>query len=103
METEIKQIVDKIVAKFKPEKVILFGSYAWGKPGKDSDIDFFVIKDDPQKNNRELAIDLERVLMERPRGLDLIVYKPDQVRKSLKEKNRFISKIITEGKILYGN
>lgn len=103
METEIKQIVDKIVAKFRPEKVILFGSYAWGSPGKDSDIDLFVIKDDPQKNNRELAIDLERVLIDRPRALDIIVYKPNQVRKGLEEKNRFISKILTEGKILYGN
>lgn len=49
METEIKQIVDKIVAEFRPEKVILFDSYAWGKPRKDSAIDLFVIKDDPQK------------------------------------------------------
>lgn len=103
METEIKQILDKIIAEFKPEKVVLFGSYAWGKPRKDSDIDLFVIKDDPQKNNRELAIDLERVLIDRPRALDLIVYKPSQVQKSLEEKNRFISKIITEGKILYGS
>ena len=98
---QIQNIVDTIVAGFKPEKVVLFGSYAWGKPEKDSDIDLFIIKDDPRKNIRDLAIDLERILLPRTIPLDLIVYKPSQVEKLLKEKNMFVTKILTKGKILY--
>lgn len=43
---QISQIIKAIVAGYKPEKVILFGSYAYGKPTKDSDIDLLLIKDD---------------------------------------------------------
>jgi len=81
METEVKRIVDKIIAEFGPEKVVLFGSYAWGSPKKDSDVDLLVIKDDPGKNTREMAIELEKILIQRNVPLDLIVYKPEQIKK----------------------
>ena len=42
IDKKIAEITDKIVKEFKPEKIILFGSYAWGKPNKDSDIDLLV-------------------------------------------------------------
>jgi len=41
---EIKKITKQIVEKYKPEKIIIFGSFAWGKPSKDSDVDLFIIK-----------------------------------------------------------
>ncbi len=40
-EKEIKNITKQIVKKYKPEKIILYGSFAYGKPHKDSDVDFF--------------------------------------------------------------
>ena len=43
-EKEIKKIAEKIAKEYKPEKIILFGSYAWGKPGPNSDVDLFVVK-----------------------------------------------------------
>lgn len=103
MEQDIQKVTNKIVQEFKPQKVVLFGSYAWGVPTKDSDIDIFVIKDDPKKNIRDMAIDLEEILLPRTLPLDLIVYKPEQVEKFLKEKNMFITKILTKGKTLYEN
>lgn len=42
----INQIVKAIVAGYKPQKIILFGSYVHGKPTKDSDVDLLVVKDD---------------------------------------------------------
>ncbi len=44
IQQKIREIVNKIVKEFQTEKIILFGSYAWGKPHKDSDLDFFIIK-----------------------------------------------------------
>lgn len=100
-EKDIQEITDKIVKEFKPQKVVLFGSYAWGNPTKDSDLDFFVIKDDPIKNTREMAVDLERILDDRDTPLDLLVYKPDQVTKRLAMNDQFITKIFRDGRILY--
>lgn len=103
MGQEIQNIVDKIISEFRPEKIILFGSHAWGKPNKDSDVDLLIVKDDPQKNTREMAIELERVLFDRPIALDLLVYKPEQLAKRLRLEDPFIKKIVTMGKILYAS
>lgn len=103
MEQEISKITDKIIKEFRPEKVILFGSYAWGNPKKNSDVDLLVIKNDPIKNTREMAVELEKILIKRNLPLDLLVYKPEQLKKRLALKDAFLSKIISQGKILYGN
>lgn len=100
-EQGIKKIVNDIVAEFKPEKVVLFGSYAWGKPTKDSDVDLFIVKDDAKKNTREMATDLEMILFKRDTPLDLLVYKPNQVVKRLEINDPFIKKILRDGKVLY--
>src|SRR3972149_6865689 len=49
----LDEMVSRLVAEFQPEKIILFGSYAWGEPNEDSDIDLFVIVPDSD----ERAID----------------------------------------------
>ena len=41
---QILEIAEKIKREYKPDKIILFGSYAYGNPDKDSDIDFLIIK-----------------------------------------------------------
>ena len=55
---KIREITNDIVKKYQPEKVILYGSHAWGKPREDSDIDLFIVKD-TEKNvferNREVC------------------------------------------------
>ena len=49
LDEELKNILDRIVSGYKPQKVILFGSAVRGDMHKDSDIDLFIIKDDPDK------------------------------------------------------
>lgn len=100
-EQGIQNVVDTIVTRFQPEKVVLFGSYAWGKPTKYSDVDLFIVKDDTKKNTREMATDLEMILFKRDMPLDLLVYKPDQVAKRLEINDPFIKKILRDGKVLY--
>ena len=41
---QIKKVADRIVQEYKPEKIILFGSHAWGEPNPDSDVDLFIVK-----------------------------------------------------------
>lgn len=96
---KIKEIAAKIAVEFQPEKIILFGSYAWGKPGPDSDVDLFVVKE--TENTRKLAGDIDGSLWGRDFPMDIIVYRPDNVERSIKSGNFFIRNIMTKGKILY--
>lgn len=97
---KLREITDKIVKKHQPEKIILFGSYAWGKPGPDSDIDLFIIKD--TNNPRELARAIDRAIFPRQFPLDILVYTPSEVEKKIKEeRNLFIEDIVKNGEIIY--
>lgn len=98
-EKKIQEITQKIVQQFHPEKIILFGSWAWGNPSPDSDIDLLVIKE--TENTRELARAIDHSLFPRLLAIDLIVYKPEQVKLRKEKKDFFINDILTKGKILY--
>ena len=87
-EAKIKTVAQEIARKFKPDKIILFGSYAWGTPGPDSDVDLFIIKE--TDNTRETAREIDGSIRPRPFPIDLIVYKPASVEKSLTRKDFFI-------------
>lgn len=96
---KIKKVVDKIVQEFQPEKIILFGSWAWGKPDKDSDVDLFIIKE--TENTRQTAREIDGSIFPRPFPMDLIVYTPKQVEKRKNMRDFFIRDILKKGKVLY--
>ena len=96
---KIQQVVDKIVKEYQPEKIILFGSWAWGEPHEDSDVDLFVLKD-TEESTRDVARKIDGSIFPRPFPLDIIVYKPDQAEKALKY-DFFIRNIISRGRVLY--
>ena len=100
IEQKIKEITDKIVREYQPEKIILFGSWAWGTPHEDSDVDLFIVKE-TDRSTRELAREIDGSLWGRTIPLDLIVYKPEGIEKQLLEGNLFIRDIMQNGKILY--
>ena len=97
---KIKKIVDQIKKKYKPEKVILFGSFAYGKPNKDSDVDLFIVKKTKEiRTKRHLKVD--RMLLDRDIPLDILVYTPQEIKKRISLGDFFIKNIIQKGKILY--
>ncbi|OIN92090.1 MAG: nucleotidyltransferase domain-containing protein [Anaerolineae bacterium CG03_land_8_20_14_0_80_58_20] len=95
------QAVKKIVETLKPEKIILFGSYAYGNPTPDSDVDLLVIMNTTAKQTeRYLAV--SRVLSPRQFPVDIIVKTPAEIKYALPNKeNFFIREIILRGKTLY--
>lgn len=97
---KIQEVVDKIVREYQPEKVILFGSYAWGKPHEDSDVDLFIIKE--TDNVRETSRKMSRLIFPRPFPLDIVVYSPENFKKRLEMNDLFISDIFNNGKFLHG-
>ena len=99
-EKKIKEITKKIVKKVDPEKIILFGSFAWGKPGPDSDIDLFVIeKSDLPKRERQIKI--RRLFLDFDMPADVLSYTNNEIKKRLDINDYFIENIINNGKILY--
>lgn len=100
-EQKIKEASGKIVRNFRPQKIILFGSWAWGKPGEDSDVDLFIIKDTP-----DMRIDRARKAREAVwhsgMPIDLVVYTPKEIRRRLALGDWFIKDILEKGKVLYG-
>jgi len=96
---KIAEITDKIVREFKPEKIILFGSYAWGKPHKDSDIDLFIIKN--TTSSRKLARKISGSIYPRFFSLDLLVITPNKLKEKIRIGDFFLEKILNSGQILY--
>lgn len=101
-EMEIQRITKQIVKKYKPEKIILFGSYAWGKPTEDSDVDLFIVKNSKKKRwKREYELRLKLFGNKFP-PLDLLIYTPKEVQKRINMyEDFFIKEILNKGKVLY--
>ena len=98
---KIKNVADKIAKEYKPEKIILFGSYAWGVPTEDSDVDLLVIKDSKQLG-REIAREINESIYPRLFPLDILAYTPSEVEKKInQDRNLFIEDVVNNGKVLY--
>ena len=97
---EIEYLKKQIVEKYRPEKIILFGSAAWGDE-EVNDIDLLIIKSDVPVHGIERMRELDR-LVDRHMAVDMLVYKPEEVRERLAMGDPFIKKIFKEGKTLYG-
>ena len=97
----IKYIIDKIVKEVRPDKIILFGSYARGTATKDSDLDLFIIKDS-KVDNREIRRKIDLLLFGRRFGVDIIVRKPQEVEANLRDNNPFYAyHIFRDGRVVY--
>lgn len=101
IQKEIENISSQIIAKYKPEKVILFGSAARGEAGPDSDLDFLIIKTDTPYYGADRIRELSR-LIDRNVPVDFFVYRPEEWEQRLKMGDPFLKLILREGKVLYG-
>lgn len=96
---EINNIVQKIIIKFDPDKIILFGSYAKGNTKLHSDIDLLVIID-TQRSTLDIAVEIS-LAVKHSFPMDIIVRTPQEISKRLKYGDFFIKDIIENGKVLY--
>jgi predicted nucleotidyltransferase len=95
----IEDTVRQIVQQFQPERIILFGSYARGRPRRESDVDLLVVMDTAFKET-EQAIRICQAI-EYHFGLDLIVRTPDTLARRLALGDPFIHEVVSQGKVLY--
>ncbi len=96
----IKRFTQQIAEKFHPEKIILFGSYAYGTPHEESDVDLLVIM--PCRNAIDQSVRISSAF-ERPFSLDLIVRTPYQMKRGLTDGDWdwFLREVTEKGRVMY--
>jgi len=99
-DTEIENIVKQLIHRYKPEKIILFGSLAKGEIHQGTDIDLFIIKRDVPELGVDRIRQLDTIIKYRL-ATDFIVYKPEELEQRLKLGDPFVKSILQEGKVLY--
>lgn len=98
----IVRIVETIGREYKPQKIILFGSYAYGRATKDSDVDLFIIKDtDARMVDR--FVEVKRLIYDPQLRIPVspLVYTPRELEERLDMGDDFVEEIMREGKVVY--
>lgn len=97
--SQIRTFSSAIAREFCPRKIVLFGSYAYGKPTEDSDVDMLVIMPFDRKHGRKSLEIRQRIPADFP--LDLIVRTPEFIARRLQWGDCFIQEILSKGDVLY--
>jgi predicted nucleotidyltransferase len=97
----LPKAIERIVSELKPEKIILYGSYAYGNPTPDSDVDLLVImKTRAKEIDRYVAV--SNLLYPRQFPVDLLVKTPKEVEAAAQKRgNFFMKEILSKGKVIY--
>ncbi len=96
----IRALAKHIAEKFEPEEIILFGSYAYGKPQPSSDVDLLVVMETPKgelKTSLEILQSLPRITF----SIDILARSRSAIKKRRELGDRFMKEITEKGKILY--
>jgi predicted nucleotidyltransferase len=95
----IDDVVSQIVSHFQPDRIILFGSYAYGQPRPESDVDLLVVMHISQTSISQAAQILRTIHYRF--GLDILVYTPETLAQRLSWGDPFLAEITRQGKLLY--
>ena len=96
---EIRLVAEQIAKQFRPEKIVLFGSYAWGKPDPGSDVDLLVIVGDGA-SNWDLSVEISSV-MRHPFPMDIVVRSSQEISERIRQGDFFLQRVIEKGEVLY--
>lgn len=96
---KITELTERIAREFHPERIILFGSYAYGNPTHDSDVDLLVVLPFEGKAARKAIEIRNRINAGLP--LDLLVRTPEQLSERLSQDDWFMREIVENGRTLY--
>jgi len=94
----IRRFARQVAERFDPDKIILFGSYAYGKPHADGDVDILVVM--RTRNTLDQAVKIS-LAIDPPFPLDIVVRTPHSMKWRLAEGESFLTEITTQGKVLF--
>jgi len=100
--SEIREIIRQ---NFEPDKIILFGSYAYGKSDEESDIDLLIVKDLPKNKIRERRYYLRSLLRDiistYQRDIDILLLREKDIKVRIEMGDLFIQEIYEKGHLIY--
>lgn len=96
----LQKVTDDIIRQIKPERIILFGSAAYGEPGEDSDVDLLIIKA-TKKSRWEREYILSKLLYPPLLPIDHIWRTPEELQRRLRAGDFFYKEILERGRVLY--
>ncbi len=96
---QIQQVSDEIARRFHPDRIILFGSYAYGTPTEDSDVDLLVVMPFEGKRVKKSA-EIE-LAVHAGFPMDLIAITPERLRERLGMEDFFLREVVEGGQVLY--
>ncbi|MBI4646741.1 MAG: nucleotidyltransferase domain-containing protein [Bacteroidia bacterium] len=99
-QTQINEVVKKIVNNYKPEKIYIFGSYAIGTATENSDLDLIIIKNTDLPPHKRIY-NVRMLLLDTIFPLDILVYTPEEIYKEGENKFSFIHNIFKIAKVIY--
>jgi predicted nucleotidyltransferase len=94
----IRRYARLVAERFQPDAIILFGSYAYGRPNAESDVDILVVM--PARNQLDQAAKI-RLAVRAPFAMDLLVRTPKRIRQGTAAGDSFTMEVLSKGKILY--
>ena len=98
---DIKEWCETVAREFRPDRIVLFGSYARGTPNPDSDVDVLVVMRLPRgrRDVRQAAAIRDRIPA--PFPMDLIVRSPEQIARRLAQGDGFVADVLRHGRLMY--
>jgi predicted nucleotidyltransferase len=106
MTAAIQKIIDeatqRLVAEFQPEQVWLFGSYAWGEPNKDSDLDLLVVVPSSNETTIRRMQRAQASMVGLDASADILVNTSEEVDRVKHLRSSIAHKILNEGRLIYG-
>ncbi|MFH1114529.1 MAG: nucleotidyltransferase domain-containing protein [Pseudomonadota bacterium] len=96
----LDEVIRRVVPQFHPKRIILFGSYAGGQPGPDSDLDLLIVMD-VEGSLRRKANEIDMLLADRNIPMDLIVMTPEQYERQKNISGSIARQVEREGKVIY--
>ena len=99
-ERRLRQITQTLIERIKPEKIVLFGSFAVDQAKPDSDIDLLIVLESDLRRDKRQEL-ISRALRPRTFPVDILAYTPAEVQACVKDHHSFLNHILKTGKVLY--
>ena len=99
---DLQRLLDKLIAEYTPQQVILFGSYAYGEPDQHSDLDLLIVKETTETPFQR-RVQVGRIVQDRRRKTPIqpLVITPQELASQLQKGDPFLSEIVEKGEVLY--
>jgi len=100
---KVDEVKKRLVDTYKPLKIYIFGSYAWGRPTEDSDLDILVVVKDSKEKKYKRAVEGYGALFGLNVPSDILVYTEEEFDRMAKDVSSLCFKIKEEGEVVYAS